>query len=115
MKSASGSGSLAAPCAQSASSSEPALANVQRFHKRLDHARLIVDLLNRHQVGPATAQPSVADGRPLRLHPREDRRLRSHGGTDRIMLGCTKRAPATLARAAAIAIASVAPEVKMMS
>ena len=72
MKSASGSGILPALCAQSARSSEPASRiALSNTIERLDHARLVVDLLDRDQrraLGQDCVERRFVD-QPVRRRP----------------------------------------------
>ena len=112
MKSASGSGSLPALCAQSASSSDPAARTrgASRSSGWMTPG-LVVDLLDRDQRRPSasTASSAASSIRPSRID-RNDSRARAHRARHDVMLGrADAPRPGTCARAAAISIASLAP------
>ena len=119
MKSASGSGSLPALCAQSASSSPPAAAHPRGdLVERLDHAGLVIDRLHRDQRTPCRAAISrrARRDRPGPLVDRPESPRRPARAQHRLMLDRGDEPAAAPAPARSpCAIASVAPQVKISS
>ena len=119
MKSASGSGILPALWAQSASSSDPAASHARSdVVERLDHAGLVIDMLDRDQrrtLGQFALEHFRVD-QPVAHRPGAAPALGPIAATTAsCSVGPREPVPAPCARAAAIAIASLAPEVRMTS